>query len=145
MLTDDEIEMLGYWDQAGERPYEMIIDVGLTDVLHNLLNRSYFSLNVPLYRGTTRNLDLDVGDIKEYDYPSSWSTERKIASYFIDGVEGVIIVIDKSDIEIHAIVNNQNTYDEREVIVSPIRLQVTNKNVCRNITYIHTRVLQTQG
>lgn len=76
MDTDERIELeteiLQTWDQAGDHPWDYIVELGFGDTLLEMLGKSTFSLKeYPLYRGTTRNLDIQPGDIKDYSYPSS--------------------------------------------------------------------------
>lgn len=62
--VDDYEEILQTWDQAGERPWDYIVELGFDEKLMRLLEASTHSLeSIPLYRGSTRNLDLQVGDV----------------------------------------------------------------------------------
>lgn len=51
---------------------------------NNLLLGSQIDSNTKLYRGTRRHSDLNVGDILDYKYPTSWSLNYDTALAFID-------------------------------------------------------------
>lgn len=119
--------ILQTWDQAGERPYEVLKQEGLYDVLLRVLNSSPIVLDQSIFRGTKRHSELDVGDDLNYPYATSWSKSFDNALNFVEEEETPVILSLFSYNPINAIYNHYNSYGENEAIVQPITLRVTNK------------------
>lgn len=120
--------MLMLWDQAGERPYEVLIQEGLYDEFMDILSSSSICTNANIYRGTMRHLDLQVGDFFTYDYPTSWTKNIKVATNFIDPGQ-VILCIKPSCLK--ALPNPYNSYGEEEFILHPTKFQVSSTETYR--------------
>ena len=129
-------DALQMWDQAGERPYELLKEHNLLDILINSIFEESFSLEEPIYRGTRRHSQLEIGDILKYDYPTSWSIEKSIAEKFNDEELTPVIIELSSNNSIHALYNHLNSYQEFEVIVNPISLIVNDKYMENNTTIL---------
>lgn len=127
MNTIDEI--LTMWDQAGDRPYEVLIEYGKYDLFIAYLNQQSINLDGNIYRGTRRHHDLHIGNELSYTYPTSWSLERDKANNFVDGVDHPVILVLSSTTPIKAIYNDQNSYNELEMILHPIKLIIKNKTI----------------
>lgn len=122
-------EILQYWTHAGERPFEYMIELGYDKILLEELSQNFISLSDgALYRGSRRNGELQIGDIKNFDYPSSWSDNIEVAESFAEGYDYRVIFILQGDKTIHALSNQGSFFDdERETIVAPIILRVTQR------------------
>ena len=140
---EDKLEYaLRLWDQAGERPSEVLEEEGLLDFFLEQLERSRYDLSqVTLYRGGTRNQELQKYNVKDYNYISSWSLSKEIASYFFEGADTKVMFVLNGPGAIHALENHYNTYNELEVIVAPIKLVVTSRVVIDSITYLYVTPL----
>jgi hypothetical protein len=143
MLKDESLmnkqmlkDALSYWDQAGERPYEVLIENGLDKFFSAQLEISTYMIKDKIYRGTSRHSQLEIGDTLDYRYPTSWSTNFENACNFVDGVDTPVILMLSSVSLIKAIENTENTYKENEVIVSPIILSVIKKYQKKNLTIL---------
>ena len=77
-----------------------------------------------------------MGDILEYIYPTSWSSNYDNTFNFVgDEINPVIIVLTPHN-QINSIINTYNTYDENEIMLAPITFVVTNKEKINNITLL---------
>ena len=119
-------KILEDWDQAGERPYKVLQELGYYDYFMDFLGEQEIYLSDCLYRGTVRHYDLLIGDILDYNYPTSWTSDYQIASYFIEDSPKQVILelcpaIDENneEIPINGILNQYNSYDEQEAILHP--------------------------
>lgn len=128
--------ILQTWDQAGERPYEVLQQEGLYDDLLRVLDSSPIVLDQHIFRGTKRHSELDVGDVLNYPYATSWSKSFDNALYFVEEEETPVILSLFSYNSINAIYNHYNSYGENEAIVQPITLRVTNKARIGKITIL---------
>ncbi len=135
-ITIDEI--LQYWTHAGERPFEYMIELGYDKILLHELSRSFISLSDgALYRGSRRNNELQIGDIKNYDYPSSWSDSITVAESFTHECANQVIFILQGDKTIHAISNQGSFFDdEKETIVAPIILRIIGREEKDGIIFL---------
>lgn len=120
-------ETLSYWDQAGERPYEVLREQGLYEFFIAQLSKQSLVIEGKIYRGTKRHFQLEIGETLLYTYPSSWTYDLEIAHRFVDGEANQVILVLSSIQPIKAIENSQNSYGEDEVIIHPITLRVINK------------------
>lgn len=118
------------WEQAGPQPFEVLQAEGLGDCFINQLYENPITLNYPLYRGTIRHQELQPGDTFDYTYPTSWSLSSSMAFNFIEGMgDDPVMFKFESRGEIPAIYNDVNTYGEEEVIIAPIKLMVTGREM----------------
>ena len=62
---------LKLWDQAVERPYEVLIEEGLYDQFIEVLQTQQYILQNNIFRGTVRHWELKEGDKLEYKYPTT--------------------------------------------------------------------------
>lgn len=113
--------MLKIWDQAGERPYEVLQEEGLYDEFMDILSSSILCTKYNIYRGTMRHLNIRVGDEFIYTYPTSWTQNIKVATNFISPGH-VIFCIEPSCLR--ALPNTYNSYGEEEFILYPTSFQV---------------------
>lgn len=122
-------ELLKIWSEAGERPYELLQELNRYEEFLDYLNKSI--LNIKIYRGTTRHKELEVNDTLTYLYATSWSFDFEVAKKFIQHDEnGVILVLELNNIK--GVINNNNSYDEKEVVIAPNEFKVINKYYCKN-------------
>lgn len=125
---------LQLWDQAGERPYEVLKEENLYDVFLDHIKNIEVDDVEHLYRGTKRHSDLNIGDKISYTYPSSWSSSYNNAKNFVDEENiKVIIKLNVSNNKLFGIYNDYNSYDEKEYIMYPFTLTITNKYVVNNV------------
>lgn len=142
-MEDDDyfVDVLQTWDQAGERPYEVLKELGMFEFLMKKLSESSFDLDdIILYRGSSRNQELNIGDIKTYEYPTSWSFSKKVACNFIDGCENKVIFCLSGDRILKAIVNRYNSYGEEEVIIAPFQVMIESKRIKDGIIYLESKI-----
>lgn len=112
---------LSLWDSAGERPHELLAEYDLYEYL--LDNMSNVTINNELYRGSNRYYGVSIGDKINYKDAKSWSFELETAKNFVDGTANpTILVLDESVVT--GIINGNNTYNEDEIILAPMILQV---------------------
>lgn len=123
----DLTNALELWDQAGDRPYEVLQEEGVYDDFMKYLGSASYIIEKPLFRGSSRHAELKAGDILQYSYPTSWSLDKTAAARFIGEVNTPVIIILTSDKPIKGVKNYSNTYKEEEVIVYPIKVRVVNK------------------
>ncbi len=119
--------LLELWEQAGERPYEVLIEEGLYDEFLRELNSSLVQLDGSLLRGTRRHQELTKGRSLDYTYPTAWSTSFESAFHFVEEEERPVILSLSSKRPIKGVFNPYNTYQEEEVILAPLRLRVTER------------------
>lgn len=119
--------ILQLWDQAGERPYEVLQEEGLYDDFIRYLDASSLSIPYPIFRGTRRHADLKINDLLSYGYPTSWSNSYDKAFNFVESGDTPVILSFTSVSPVRALLNPYNSYNEEEVIIHPITLRVTNK------------------
>jgi hypothetical protein len=130
------IQCLQLWDQAGQRPYEVLIEEDVYDFFLDVLDHASYNLednpiSEYLYRGTSKN-NIEIGTIITYDHPSSWSESYEVAERFIipPGKNPIrTILCLTSETPLRAIYNFENSYEESEVIVAPIRLEIFDKDI----------------
>ena len=115
-LSLDDILLI--WSYAGERPYEIV-----PEYFSDLMEETY--LEDAIYRGTRRHHNLQVGDVLEYDYPTSWTHDLDVAKRFIEGEHNIILRYWGESIK--GVYNHRNTYHEDEFIVAPHSFIVTEK------------------
>lgn len=120
---------LQLWDQAGERPYEVLIHEGVYEPFMNYLESQSYYLDDTIFRGTQRHGELNIGDNLEYTYPTSWSTLFNSAYNFVYQEPFPVILSLYSKKPLKAISNQENTYKESEIILYPISLVVINKYI----------------
>ena len=133
---DNLNEALSMWDQAGERPYEVLMEYGLYDLLLNSLTDD---ISGTFYRGSPRCLDLEVGDVKVYSIATAWTESYSVATNFVYDCDRKAILVLEGTMK--GIYNYMNTYDEDEVILAPMELVVTDKEVNEDgITLIYCRI-----
>jgi len=113
-----EEELFLRWDQAGERPYDVFSTTEMAEFLQHL-NEQHV---VTLYRGTRRHQALGPGDVLDYTYPTSWSSARHIAQYFIDGCNGTLLVLKMA--AVYGKYNLHGRNKEDEFIMRPTKLIV---------------------
>ena len=129
-------EVLSYWDQAGQRPYEVLIEQGLYEFFLGQLEKASLMLENKIYRGTGRHSQLGVGDILLYTYPTSWTYDLDTAKLFVEELPNGVILVFSSDQPIKAIENHKNTYREDEVIIHPLNLKVIKKYEKKGLTIL---------
>jgi hypothetical protein len=95
------------------------------------LDKTYYDLDFPLYRGTHRQSEKNVSDVIEYDKPSSWSSDFNVALNFIQGEETPVLLRLLTTGLIKSIENTKNTYEEREFILYSCKLEITGTNIDR--------------
>ena len=122
---------LELWDSAGENPYEVLQEEGLYDFFMSVLNEQKLVLNCPLYRGTVRHSESNVGDKINYVYPKSWTASFEMGSEFIkigtEGYKGAVILRFTSKNPVKGIPNPYNSNNEDEVVLAPMTLLITRK------------------
>ena len=130
-------EILQTWDQAGERPYEVLKELNMLETLMDKLNRSNFQLDesIILYRGSSRNQELVINDVKIYEYPTSWTFSEDIALRFVDDCENRVIFRLSGERILNALENNHNSYGEEEVIIAPFNVTITSKDIIDGVIY----------
>lgn len=119
--------LLQLWEQAGERPYEVLIKEGVYDTFLSYLNSSYIKINEPIFRGTQRHQELKEGDILNYKYSTSWSDNFDNAFRFVEEEEDPVIFSLIPNKKIKGVFNPYNTYGENEFIIYPIVLKVVKR------------------
>ena len=117
-------QILQYWDQAGERPYEVLQEKGLYDDFLKYLESSSLIITDAVYRGTSRRGYLKKGDLFTYPYPTSWSYSYQAAYNFVEEEDNPVILSFYTPYPFKGLVNNYNTYSEQEIILAPMTLQV---------------------
>jgi hypothetical protein len=128
-------EILRVWDQAGERPHELLQEMGLYPQLLAAL-RTQSAGPRRVYRGTVRHAELVVGDTLVYDRPTSWSVARDKAALFIENStiptptscsppRTVMLSLRAARV----LPNPHNSYGEEEAILPPSVLIVTQRTV----------------
>ncbi len=123
-------DILCTWDQAGEKPYLVLKKLGMYDQFLNHLSRSWIDMFDPIYRGTGRHSELIPGDILNYtSYPTSWSLNEKISTYFIEEIPNFVILRLITHGPLNGIHNISNTFDEDEFILAPQLLKVTQREM----------------
>jgi hypothetical protein len=132
LFTEDEKEMLLVWSESGERPFEVIKEMGKEDEFLYFVSK-YKVLARSFYRGTLRHGELQVGDILDYTYPTSWSLSKDSAMNFIEeSGEGVLLVVIEGT---YCGVENTSSYykNEREVILAPAKFIVIERSVTNGV------------
>ena len=126
LFTEDEKEMLLVWSESGERPFEVIKEMGKEDEFLYLLTK-YKVLARSFYRGTLRHGELQVGDELDYVYPTSWSLSKDSAMNFIEGNLGVMLIITEGT---YCGIENTSSYykNEKEVVLAPLKLTVIERS-----------------
>ncbi|SOB74398.1 hypothetical protein BQ9231_00515 [Cedratvirus lausannensis] len=119
----------------------------------SILSSSTICTEEVIYRGTMRHLGLQVGDVFAYSYPTSWTTDIKVATNFI-GPGHVILCIEPTCLR--ALPNPYNrfrkakfctpgvqNYNEEEFILYPNTFQVSFTEIYHGIfgdyTLVHLR------
>jgi hypothetical protein len=135
MNYDELNHALQLWDQAGERPYEVLIQEHLYERFIRVLESQQFKLTYTIFRGTARHSELDTGDKLLYPYPTSWSSSFGCAKQFIEEVKWPVIssLNQNLNITIKALFNNQNTYNEKEIIIAAITFKILSKEILEGI------------
>lgn len=130
-MAEAKFDVLAFelWDQAGERPYEVLKEEGLYDDFMKALNSTSYNLQFPLYRGTIRHSEKVVGDVIDYVEPSSWSSNPENASRFILEAENPVLLQLVTQGLVKAVENPKNTYGEEEFILYPCQLQIVSKHI----------------
>ncbi len=128
--------ILQTWDQAGERPYEVLQHEGLYDDFLRFLYSSSILIDQHIFRGTKRHSDLNIGDLLNYSYPSSWSTSFDNAFNFVEEEQSPVVLSFFSPSPVNALYNPYNSYNENEVIIQPIILRITNKEKINGTTIL---------
>jgi hypothetical protein len=126
MEEDKLIYALQLWDQAGERPYEVLIKENLYDSFLEHIKNMEIDHDGFLYRGTRRHSELNIGDKFVYNYPTSWSTNYDNASNFVEQKQ-VIIKLNVNANKVFGIYNDQNSYGEKEYILCKFETTIKNK------------------
>lgn len=125
---------LQLWDQAGERPYEVLKQENLYDQFMNYIKDLEINNIGNLFRGTRRHSELNIGDKITYDYPSSWSESYENSLNFVaEETIPVIIKLNTNKNKLFGIYNNQNSYNEKEYILYPFETTIKNKYLSDNI------------
>jgi len=127
---------LSYWNEAGERPYEVLIEEGLYDYFITHIQKQSLLIEGNIYRGTKRHFQLKIGETLRYENPTSWTTNFEIAKRFIEGVDKPVILVLSSFQPLKAIFNYNNTYQEEEVIIDTMTLRVINKDQNDKLTIL---------
>lgn len=126
------------WDQAGERPHELLAEEGMLDDLMETLNNRVIDLSktsLPrLFRGTRRHSELNMGDTFEYTYPTSWSFSLNCAKLFIGTLETQVI-FQIEDVCVKGMKNTENSNNEHEAILYPLKFKVISKAKIDDIIY----------
>lgn len=91
--------------------------------LNHLKEQSYI-LTQSIFRETQGHYDLQVDNIISYTYPTSWSLTHNKAYNYIKDIYNPAILNIYSTQPLHAIYNEENSYEEREIILYPIELIV---------------------
>lgn len=128
LLSKLRLEQMDYalqlWEQAGEQPYQVLVEQGLDQDFLEALYSSEIILEEPIFRGTRRHQELVVGSLLHYLQPTSWSGTLSNALHFVEEEQRPVVLSLTSEGPVHAIYNTQNTYGEDEFILAPILLQV---------------------
>jgi hypothetical protein len=119
-----EIEKaLQLWEQAGFHPSEVLKEQGVYDDFLNYLYENPLTNSEILSRGVS-NIPHEIGTIVQYNVPTSWSLFDESAFMFISGMKNAAILDLKIPAGMPGIVNTENTYDEGEVILAPLKLKI---------------------
>lgn len=129
--------ILSTWEQAGERPYEVLDAEGLLPTLHDYLIKNNIIIPNPIYRGTYRHFELQPNDIHKYEYITSWTESMDVAKNFIEDMEHQVIFCLTSDKPLNALYNYKNLYNEKEYIIAPINIKITQKLLIDNFILFH--------
>jgi hypothetical protein len=137
-------EALEIWDGAGQQPYLALQEDGYYDFFMEVLNKQKLVLSTPVYRGTVRHSELEVGNTFVYDYPSSWSTSKEKALEFgtLDDPKSVLLIF-FSYSPVRGIHNPFNSNGEDEVILAPMTLKIT--KISKTGTRLTFRVVAVKG
>lgn len=138
IIKMDLSKMLFYWDQAGERPYQLFKDMKIYDKFIQYLDISCY-INENIYRGTRRHQELEINDILDYQYPTSWSLNQNIAENFIIGVETPVLLIYSSENAIKGLKNEYGMNDEEEFILYPSKLKIISKEKINEKIIFHLK------
>lgn len=114
------------WNHAGERPYEVLIEHGIYDAFLRELRGSSLQCVDPIFRGTRRHQELQIGDYLDYHYATSWSDDLKVALTFAESASRPV-VLSLIGYGIRGVENPLNTYSEKELVLHPLRLQVIDR------------------
>ena len=148
MILDRLEEALTMWDQAGPKPYEVLIEYGYYQDLLDELDQSKYNLKDYIYRGLcgsdySKTLrDCKVGDsIDLTQHPTSWSLELDVAMGFIyDDTDKVILKL-SSKLPLSALYNTYNSYKEYEVILNKTTLLVINVTTSEDVVVLECVLL----
>ena len=121
--------MLELWSQAGNRPYEVLIEKGLYDQFLEILNSQSYHIEDKLYRGLCYCSEIRM----ENEHPTSWSLDMETALNFTNREVGSTVLCLGSDYPIHAIESDNDYYQENEVVIAPIDLRIVNITESRGI------------
>ena len=133
----DLTNALELWDQAGDRPYEVLQEESVYDAFMKHLESCSYVITKALFRGSSRHADLEMGDILDYKYPTSWSLDKIAATRFIAEAKMPVIILLTSSKPIRALENHSNTYNESEVVVHPLKVCVVRKYMENNLNGIN--------
>jgi len=122
-------EALEIWQSASERPYQALIEDGYYEEFLEELSRRILVLEKDIYRGTDTRINLELGEIFEYTYPTSWSFDYDCALNFVKEYKDVCVLHLRRGDKVHGIINNRNEHGEEEFILDKMRLKVVNKYI----------------
>lgn len=124
------------WQNAGSRPYEVLIEEGIYDQFFEIVKNSFYDINQNpisgwIYRGLFVEKDkYKVGDIIEFQYPHSWTenynTALNFSGNYEDEEKGIILSLaPKQPLKGISICGfGDELYDEEEIILFPLKLKV---------------------
>lgn len=121
-------EIVSYWVAAGEQPYEVLIEENIYETFLELLKTKKYQIYDKLYRGLYNTYDVHMDNI----HPTSWTTHYETALNFVNHSNGTILCL-TSQSAICATEVKNDYYDEKEVIIFPIRLKTVSITYDGNI------------
>lgn len=133
-------DMMQIWAEAGERPHEVFIEEGIFhDFMDMLALQNIVIDDDYIFRGTRRHEELSIGDILKYEKPTSWSTQEKIATFFIDECVNKVLLILKN-CKLVGSINEANYgcgHKEDEIVLAPRDLKVVDKQIKGDVVYLY--------
>jgi len=133
------IQTFKVWDGRHPNPNQKLQETGYETVLWNILNLSRFTLNGNfLFRLANASPNLEIGEKILLKSPTSWHTDFsqiiETARSTDDGDFPAVILMFTSKLSIHAVRNTENE-EFSEMILAPVLLCVTKKEIKHNIIF----------
>ena len=134
MCTDNEPKnnlhcALLYWSEFGDEPH-LSLDAETFKRRHYTLQDFIKDIDVPilhngqLYRYIVTTISYKIGDIINFDVPTSWSSNKQTVLDMSFGLQNAKILIIKSN-NLRGKFNIFNQYGENEFIIIPLTMHVT--------------------